>query len=80
MYITPITKIYSTYTEAKEFFAEYGGVSLFNEETHLKISDLAQGKRNLIVGEPGIGKTLLLLKIKDCLDQGGSATELIRAC
>src|SRR5437867_2623453 len=77
MYIAPITKIYSTFTEAKEFFTEYGGISLFDDENRLKVSDLAQGKRNLIVGEPGIGKTLLLQKIKDCLDQEGSATALI---
>jgi MoxR-like ATPase len=63
MYITPTTKVYSTFTEAKEFFTEYGGVSLFDHENRLEISDLAQGKRNLIVGEPGIGKTLLLEKI-----------------
>jgi len=77
MYITPITKIYSTFEEAKMFFTEYGGESLFDAENPLKVSDLAQGKRNLIVGEPGIGKTLLLQQIKDSLDKEGFTTELI---
>ena len=77
IYIIPITKIYSTFTEAKEFFTEFGGVSLFGDKERLKVSDLAQGKRNLIVGEPGIGKTLLLQKIKDRLDEDGSTTALI---
>ena len=77
MYITPITKICSTFTEAKEFFTEYGGVSFSGEENRLKIDDLAQGKRNLIVGEPGIGKTFLLHQIKDWLDTEGATTGLI---
>ena len=77
MYITPITKVFSTYTEAKEFFTEYGGVSLFDVENRLKIADLAQGKRNLIVGEPGIGKTFLLQQIKEWLDKEGATTNLI---
>ena len=76
MYITPITKIYSTFSEAKEEQDRYGGV-LFDEEQRLSISDLAQGKRNIVIGEPGIGKTLLLTKIKDHLDNEGIANTLI---
>jgi KaiC/GvpD/RAD55 family RecA-like ATPase len=77
MYITPLTKICSTFAETKEFFTEYGGVSFFGADNRLKIADLAQGKRNLIVGEPGIGKTLLLRQIKDWLDKEGFTTSLI---
>ena len=77
MYITPLTKICSTFTEAKESFNEYGSLSSFDVEKRLKIADLAQGKRNLIVGEPGIGKTFLLRQIKEWLDKEGFDTNLI---
>src|SRR5579864_8038458 len=76
-YIEPITKIHSTFAEAKEFFDKYGGVSLFEDPDILSVSTLVQGKRNLIVGEPGIGKSLLLEKIKDYLDKEGVITALI---
>jgi len=76
-YITPVTKIYSTFAEVKEFFDKFGGITLFNDEKLLTIDTLAQGKRNLIVGEPGVGKTLLLQKIKEHLDKEGFVTALV---
>ncbi len=77
LYITPITKIHSTFAEAKEFFDKYGGVSLFDDEDLLSVDALAQAKRNLIVGEPGVGKSLLLGKIQEHLDAQGMRTVLI---
>lgn len=38
---------------------------------------MAKGKRNVIVGEPGIGKTELMKKIMDTLESGGNETKLI---
>ncbi len=76
-YITPITKIYSNFTEAKEFFDKLGGVAHLETEKPLTIADLAQGKRNLVIGEPGVGKTLLIGKIKDYLDGQNESTCLI---
>lgn len=77
MYITPITKIHSNFLEAKEFYEDRAGLMFFHDEQPLRVSDLAQGKRNIIVGEPGVGKSLLLQKIKEHLDDVGSANELI---
>src|SRR5687768_6682759 len=75
MYIVPITKIHSTFAEAKKSYEDYDGI-FFDDETQLSISDLSQGKRNIIVGEPGIGKTMLLNKIRDFLEEEGISTAL----
>src|SRR6266700_85270 len=77
LYILPITKVYSSFTEAKEFFDKLGGVACFDTDKRLEFSDLAQGKRNLVIGEPGVGKTLLLGKIKKYLEGQGIATCLV---
>jgi len=67
-YINPITKIYSSFPEAKDFYDKYGGIEIFDDkDPRLTPSDLAQGTRNLVVGEPGVGKSLLMVKIKDHL-------------
>jgi predicted ATP-binding protein involved in virulence len=42
-----------------------------------RIPDAAQGKRNLIIGEPGVGKTFLLTKIQEHLNSIGFSTCLI---
>lgn len=77
LYILPITKIYSTFPETKEFFDKLGGVTYFDTDKRLEFSDLAQGKRNLVIGEPGVGKTLLLGQIKKYLEEQGIATCLV---
>jgi hypothetical protein len=77
LYIPPITKIYSSFAEAKEFFDKLGGVTYFETAKRLKARDLAQGKRNLVIGEPGVGKTLLLGKIKNHLEDQGIATSVV---
>lgn len=76
-YITPITNVYSTFAEAKESAGKRSVEALFRDETVLDISDLAQGQRNLIVGEPGVGKTLLLQKIKKHLNGRACSTKFI---
>ncbi len=76
-YITPITKIHSTFKEAKGFFDTYGGISIFDDEPRLDVVALTQGKRNLVVGEPGVGKSLLLQVVKEHLDQEKYATAII---
>lgn len=76
-YIHPVTKIHSTFTETEEFFEKYGGLLIFNDEKPLEVSDIAQGKYNLIVGEPGVGKTELIKKIKEHFDKENFLTKLI---
>ncbi len=77
IYIQPITKVHSTFAEAKEFFDKFGGITIFEDEDRLGIDALVQAKRNLVVGEPGVGKTLLLGKIKEHLDEKGVPTVLV---
>ncbi len=76
-YIPPTTKICSNFNEAKEFFDKLGGVTYFDRDKPLGIGDLTQGNRNLIIGEPGVGKTLLLDKIKAYLESQNVSTSLI---
>ena len=74
-YIQPITKIFTSFNEAKDDVDQNGNISLFVDDREiLSISDLAQGNRNLIVGEPGIGKTELLKKFKEHHDTLGDTT------
>lgn len=77
IYIEPITKVHSTFAEAKEFFDKFGGVTIFEDEERLGLDALVQGKRSLVVGEPGVGKTLLMRKMKERLDAQGVAAKLI---
>lgn len=56
-YIEPVTKIHSSFAEAKEYY-DRGAIPLFEDEPILSIEALTQGTRNLVVGEPGVGKTL----------------------
>ncbi len=78
-YIKPIIKIYATFNEAKEFYDKFGGITLFDDEDKkLEVSDLAQGTRNLIVGEPGVGKSLLVEKIQGHFDTQKHLTSLVK--
>ncbi len=75
-YIEPVTKIHPSFAEAKEYY-DRGAMPLFEDEPILGIETLAHGTRNLVVGEPGVGKSLLMERIRDHLDATGSATALI---
>jgi len=82
MYIDPIIKIHSTFDEAKEFYNQYGNNGLlsefmFGEDSIITVEDLSKGNRNLVVGEPGVGKTELLNRIKDHLNKNKFSTALI---
>jgi len=69
MYITPTTRVHSRFEEVKEFLEKYGGLYWFDgEKNEIDIGALAQGRRTLIVGEPGVGKTLLIKKLKEHFD------------
>ena len=59
-YITPLLKIFPNFSEAKDFLKDGGVIFFEDDEKNLEVVDLAQGHRNLIIGEPGIGKTELL--------------------
>jgi hypothetical protein len=77
MYIEPTLHIHSTLAEAKEFLNTYGPYYFWSEKTPIGISDVAQGKRNLIIGEPGVGKTLLMSKLQEFLNANGISNLLI---
>lgn len=76
-YIFPTTKVHPSLAAASDFYDQYAALQFFEERRAPALSDLAQGKRNLIVGEPGIGKTLLLGKIQEHLSANGYATEFV---
>jgi hypothetical protein len=76
-YVAPIIKVYSTFDDAKEFYDKFQGVSLFDDEERLGIEDIVKGQRTLVVGEPGIGKSLLLKKIREQFDAQGCSTEMV---
>lgn len=77
-YIVPITNIHSTFSEVKSFFDKSEDVFHFEDKELIDISALTQGKRNLVVGEPGIGKTTLLQKMQEHLNGRGITTNLIK--
>lgn len=72
-YITPITEIASSFKEAKDRFSKFGH-HLFYDEIPIPITDLTKGTRNMVIGEPGIGKTELMKKLKENLDTEGFKT------
>jgi hypothetical protein len=77
MYIQPTLHVHSTLAEANDFSNTYGPYYFWSEKACAEIPDVAQGKRNLIIGEPGVGKTLLLSKIQHFLDSKGISNRLI---
>ena len=77
-YIQPITKVFTSSEEAKNDVNQNGHSSLFIDDRKiLSLADLAQGNRNLIFGEPGVGKTELLKKFKAHHDTLGDKTCLV---
>ncbi|MDR3547752.1 MAG: hypothetical protein P4M11_05720 [Candidatus Pacebacteria bacterium] len=76
-YINPFTNIAASFDEAKEEYGKYGYDIIFGDKKPALISDLVQGKRNVVVGEPGIGKSKLLEKMKEQLDSTGYKTSLV---
>ncbi len=71
-YITPNIRVFSTLEEAAKFLGDGGAaLSLFGVDKSVSLADVARGTRNLIVGEPGIGKTLLLEKLEELLRKQG---------
>lgn len=77
-YIFPILSIHSNFNEAMEFHENGEVVSYYSENSKtLGPEDLTQGKRHLIVGEPGIGKSSLLRCIDGHLKEKGYCTGFI---
>lgn len=77
MYIDPTLHIHSTLEEAKDFLKTYGPYHVWSDKPRARIPDLVQGRRNLVVGEPGVGKTLLLEKLRDFFNGKGVPACLI---
>lgn len=76
-YILPITEVTPSFDEAKKQYGKYGHGFVFNDAEPTAINDLAQGKRTVVVGEPGIGKTELMKKLQEALDASGHATRFV---
>lgn len=76
-YIPPITKIHSNSADAQEFFNKFGGHAWFDREEADDLDSILQGSRNMIVGEPGIGKTEMLKKMLEHLQKSGVEAALI---
>ncbi len=76
-YIRPTLHIHPNLAAAKEFTDTYGAYHFWSDKKSVGIPDAALGKRNLVIGEPGVGKTLLLTKIQEHLNSIGFSTCLI---
>lgn len=76
-YIVPITEVTSSFNEAKAEYGKYGHGFVFDDAEPTAVKDLAQGKRTVVVGEPGIGKTKLMEKLQVALEEGGNATKFV---
>jgi hypothetical protein len=72
-YIEPNLRVFSTLEEAAEFFGARSSTahSLLGIDSDVSLDDVARGNRNLIVGEPGIGKSLLLKKLEGLFQDRG---------
>src|ERR1700682_3962282 len=77
IYIRPTLHIHPNLGAAKEFSDTYGAYPYWSDKKSVGIPDAGLGKRNLIIGEPGVGKTLLLTKIREHLNSSGLSTCLI---
>ena len=70
IYIEPLIKVCSDFKSAKEFFDRNNNYFYVeNREKEFALSELVQGKRNLVVGEPGVGKSCLLKNIQKYLSE-----------
>ena len=80
MYIQPRTKVYASLEESKDDFDKYGdfAFSFFHDKAPLPFEEYAKFSRNLIVGEPGIGKTALLEKLQVYHDGLGHKTYFVK--
>jgi hypothetical protein len=77
IYVRPTLHIDPNLSAAKEFSDTYGAYHFWSGKKSAGIPDAALGKRNLIIGEPGVGKTFLLTKIQEHLNSIGFSTCLI---
>lgn len=77
-YVEPTIMAYASLDEAREFFEKRLGLILLERERPLSLSDLADEKRSLVLGEPGVGKSRLLERIHDHLRSKGLDTCLVR--
>jgi hypothetical protein len=75
-YIIPITEVSSSFREAKEQYNKFGHF-VFYDAKPTPIGSLAQGRRTVVVGEPGIGKTELVKKMENHLKHDGHTTSFI---
>jgi DNA replication protein DnaC len=77
IYIRPTLHIHPNLAAAKEFSDTFDAYHFWSDKKSVGIPDAALGKRNLVIGEPGVGKSLLLTKIQVHLNSIGFSTCLI---
>jgi hypothetical protein len=67
VYIPPLATVHSTFPEA-EAAIERGGLPLRSrDKERVDVPTIVLGKRSLIVGEPGVGKSVMMEKIAERL-------------
>jgi hypothetical protein len=67
--------IHASFEDARKFYEEDGQVQLYlNSKERPTVPELAKGSRNLIVGEPGMGKTTLLEELEKSIKEKGIDT------
>ncbi len=69
--------IHTSFEKAKEFYDTDNGLSLFESEASPDLKELANGFRNIVTGEPGMGKTTLMNELKAIFDERGFKTQAI---
>jgi hypothetical protein len=75
IYIPPSASIHSSFADAGGAI-DQGGLRLrARDDERFDLPSLAQGRRTLIVGEPGVGKTVMMERLAECL-QGVAASRI----
>lgn len=70
-YIKPVVRVHASFGEAREFFEKRRDLFPFEKDKPFSISALADERRSLVLGEPGVGKTELLKRIDEHLKGKG---------
>jgi hypothetical protein len=76
VYVEPNLHIHVTLKEAEKF-VDAGPSYFWGEKGSVGIQEIAEGKRNLVIGEPGVGKTELLSRLHAFFDARDVPNKLI---
>jgi hypothetical protein len=73
-YVPPTVRVHASFSEARYFLDKRRDLLLFEKEAAFSIDALADDRRLLVLGEPGVGKTMLLQKAEEYFTKQGFAT------